>query len=265
MSIPVDGGLDLQLVNKIINLPDPTSAHDAANKEYVDAIAQGVVYKQAVQGVALANVSKTSPGAIGSVTSGQRVLLVGQTTASEDGIWIFNGNTSALTRPTDFLTGAVEEPGTSVFDESQDTLWALITTGNVTVDTTAQNWTSISSAGSISVTAPLTKTGSTIALTTPLAVTFGGTGGSSASAARTALSVPGKFASSIGDGTTTTFSVAHSLGTKDVHVQIYDLATLVWELVQWSVVDVNTVSVGPFGAAPAVAGASAGKRVVVFG
>lgn len=61
-------------------------------------------------------------------------------------------------------------------------------------------------------------------LTGTLAVTHGGTGATTAAAARTALGVPGKFAASVGNGSATAIAVTHSLGTTDVIVQVKEVA-----------------------------------------
>lgn len=270
MTLPVDSTLNFQNAAGIINLPDPVNAQDPATKHYVDAAMQGVIYKTSVVATATANVNLASPGAIGGATAGQRVMLTAQTTGSQNGLWIWNGATSALTRPADFAAGAVEEPGTSVLDESTGFLWAMTNTSNVTVDTTASTWTKIGAAGSYTFQAPITNNSGQIGLNNgnPLPIANGGTGAATASAARAALSATGKYATTVGDGTTLTFAVTHNLGSTDVNVQVYDMATGSQELVQTTVAGVNTVSVS-FSVAPAAAGGSlgsgTGKRVVVVG
>jgi hypothetical protein len=271
MTLAVDSNLDFQSVNTAVNLPTPISSGDAANKAYVDAVAQGIIYKEAVAAVSTTNVSVASPGAIGSASTGDRVLLAGQTTESENGLWTWNGATSALTRTPDFDTGSTQEPGTSVFDEGTDTSWTLINTGNVTVDTTDQSWTQTTSAGSLTFDAPLTQSGSTVSLNggDPLDVTDGGTGASTPAGARSNLNATGKYATTVGDASATSFTITHNLGTTDIQVSVYDMATGAQELVGVTVDTVNTCTVGAFGSAPAAAtgtiGSGTGKRVVVIG
>lgn len=72
------------------------------------------------------------------------VLLVGQTTASQDGPWTVASG--AWTRPTDFASGAVISGGRTCQVEAgtlfAKTIWGLSTqAGAITVDTTAQVWT----------------------------------------------------------------------------------------------------------------------------
>jgi hypothetical protein len=276
VTIPVDSPLDFQNVNKPINVPDPTNAQDAATKHYVDSVAQGIVYKQAVAAASDATIGNVSLAAPGgnldgfALSAGQRILLTAQTTPAQNGVWVWNGAAAALTRPTDFATGAVEHPGTAVFVENgtdnSKVTYNMNTAGDVTVDTTAQTWTKSSGASTLTFNAPLTQTGNTVSLNngSPLPIVNGGTGASSALNARAALGATGKFATSIGDGATTVFNVAHNLGTTDVHVQVIDLASGGFELVQWVTNGVNGITL-TFGSAPAVASANTGKRVIVIG
>ena len=69
-----------------------------------------------------------------------------------------------------------------------------------------------------------------------------------------------KYAAVIGDGTATSYNVAHSLGSEDVTVSVYDVATKEDVLVDVSRVDANTVLV-EFSTAPA----ANSYRVVVVG
>ena len=60
---------------------------------------------------------------------------------------------------------------------------------------------------------------------TDVAVLHGGTGASTASAARTNLGVIEKVVATIGDGSATSFAITHSRGTTDVTVEVYDAST----------------------------------------
>ena len=83
-----------------------------------------------------------------TVVAGDRVLLAGQTTPSQNGIWVFgsfgSAVTAALTRPSDYAAGAVLRPQQYVYVESgtnyEGSQWKSEGTGAITVDTTSVNF-----------------------------------------------------------------------------------------------------------------------------
>lgn len=146
----------------LTNLAAPVNSTDAATKSYVDTAVdnaiQGRDYKQSVRVASTANVSTSSaPSSIDGVTlsSGDRILLKDQTTGSQNGIWVFNGSGSALTRATDADANAEVTAGLAVFVTegtiNADTQWALTTNDPITVGTTALTFAQIG--GSTSYTA----------------------------------------------------------------------------------------------------------------
>ena len=164
------------------SVPTPVGANDAANKSYVDSTAQGLNAKYSVVAMSTSNLALTGAQTVDGIAlvATNRVLLTGQTTASQNGIWVVQ--TGAWTRPTDFATGSTQI-GTYVFVEvgtaNSSSGWIENGSTSVIVDTTAQTWTQFSGAGEIIAGTGITKTGNTIALTTPVAVGNGGTGTSS--------------------------------------------------------------------------------------
>ncbi len=146
---------------------DPTAAQDLATKAYVDALAQGLSPKEAVRVRSGANVNTASPGANVdgvAMAAGDRVLLSNQITASQNGLWVWNGAAVAMTRALDADSEA-DLLGASVFvleGTSADTLWTLTTDAPITVGTTALTWTQFNSAGDIVGGNGLTKTGNTL-------------------------------------------------------------------------------------------------------
>lgn len=76
-----------------------------------------------------------------STEAGQRVLLIGQTTKSQNGPWVLSAG--AWSRPADFPAAGVHAAcsvlisGGELLGGSQ---WYLRTTGTITIDTTAQTW-----------------------------------------------------------------------------------------------------------------------------
>lgn len=107
-------------------------------------------YRLACVAVGVANLAVSAPGAtIDGVTlaTGDRVLLTAQSTASQNGIWSWNGAAAALTRPLDYpVAGTVQafldlyvpiRSGTSY----SGSVWRCTTTGVVTIDSTSTAWT----------------------------------------------------------------------------------------------------------------------------
>lgn len=113
MAITYTTNLDLKN-NRITNLGAPAMGSDGATKQYVDAVATGLVWKDTVRVATTANVNLAAPGAIDGVVlaNGNRVLVMAQTDPVENGIYVFNGG--ALTRATDADTSAELRPGTAV-------------------------------------------------------------------------------------------------------------------------------------------------------
>lgn len=81
--------------------------------------------------------------------------------------------------------------------------------------------------------------------TSVLPIANGGTGGATAAAALAALGAVHQFATTIGDGTTTTFAVNHALNTTDLMVQCWELTGSKRQipLVEIQLTDANNLSV----------------------
>jgi hypothetical protein len=95
---------------------------------------------------------------------------------------------------------------------------------------------------------------------TDVAVLHGGTGASTASAARTNLGVIEKVVATIGDGSATSFAITHSRGTTDVTVEVYDASTN-----DTVIANVNRNSTSQVTVSFASAPASNAYKVVVIG
>ena len=97
----------------------PSNASDVANKSYVDGIVGGGVYwKEPAKAASTANVTISNPGTDSfdgvTLVSGDRLLLKNQSSAAENGVYDFNGSSSALTRSSD-ANSADELNGLAIF------------------------------------------------------------------------------------------------------------------------------------------------------
>lgn len=132
---------------------DPTAALGAATKQYVDGIAAGMTWKAAVNLRATSNVALTgSTGtlvidghtALDTSSVGYRLLLNGQSTSSENGIYTYadNGTSYTLTRSTD-ADAFAELDGAAVF-VMEGTSWVgtqWVQTNHYLSSFSGQTWT----------------------------------------------------------------------------------------------------------------------------
>ncbi len=151
---------------KLINVATPTSANDAANKAYVDSIAQGIDIRASVRVATTANITLSGTQTIDGVAviAGDRVLVKAQTAGADNGIYVVAAG--AWARATDADANAEVTAGMFTFVEegtaNADTGWVLTTDNPITLGTTALTFTQFTGAGAITAGNGLTKTGSTI-------------------------------------------------------------------------------------------------------
>lgn len=136
--------------NTINNVASASTNSQAPNWGQVKSLVDGLssLYKyKTVRVVATTNISLSSPGStIDGITlvSGDRILLTGQTTQSQNGIYIWTGSSSTLTRSVDSdswseFTGC----NVSVYEGTTngDTKWFCPVNDGGTLDTTAITYT----------------------------------------------------------------------------------------------------------------------------
>jgi hypothetical protein len=205
---------------KITGLADPTADADAANKGYVDGVAQGLDVKDSVVATTTANGTLSTAFANGqsidgvTLQTGDRILIKNQTTASQNGIYNVNAS-GAPSRTTDMGTGS-NAAGAFVFVEqgtvnAENGFTCTSDTGSAVVGTNNLTFAQFSGAGQIIAGDGLDKSGNTLSvdlkangglviesteiavkldassITGTLAIGDGGTGATTASAALTAL------------------------------------------------------------------------------
>lgn len=208
---------------KITNLADPTSAQDAATKAYVDATAQGLDPKASAKAASTANLTLSGAQTVDgiSLSADDRVLVKNQSNPEENGIYVVKSGAWVRAADADSwgeLISAfvfVEEGSTNA-----DNGYLCTIDGGGTLGTTAITWVQFSGAGQITAGNGLTKTGNTIDV-------GAGTGilSNSNDVAIDTSVVARHYATDIGDNSATSFTVTHSLGTRDVTVSIYDKST----------------------------------------
>lgn len=172
-------------------LADPSAAQDAATRAYVDTAVAGLVSGQVLKGsvrVSVStNVNTAAPGASldgVTLTNGDVVLLYGQTTGSQNGPYVFNGAATPMTRAANWDSSGEAVLGSYwiVREGTRADNFAIMTN-----DTTFTLGTSTMAVTHISATA--------------------------------SAAVP--YEIDLGDGSATTFTVTHNLGTKAVLVSVF--------------------------------------------
>lgn len=194
---------------KITGLATPTSATDAATKAYVDSAVNGTDWKNSVRAATTANITLSGTQTVDGVAlvANDRVLVKDQSTGSQNGIYVVAAG--AWTRATDADENAEVTAGLAVMvtegTTNADTQWRLTTNDAIAIDTTALNFTQIGAGSSYTQGTGVSITGNVISVDTAV--------------------VARKFAQSIGDGSATSISITHGLGTTDIQVQVFEIAT----------------------------------------
>lgn len=172
----------------LTNLLDPVSLQDAATKNYVDNVAQGLDVKASVVGSTTANITlsglATQAGGdwTSALTSGDRVLVKNQTAQADNGIYVASAST--WTRSADANTWAelvsaftFVEYGTTL----ADTGWVCTVDAGGTLGVTPVTWSQFSGAGTYTAGTGLTLTGTQFSITNTAvtAASYGVAGGTS--------------------------------------------------------------------------------------
>jgi hypothetical protein len=245
---------------KITSLATPTDSSDAATKAYVDGVAEGLHVHEAARVYVGTDINLSNALEAGDIIdgitliAGDRVLVNGQTTTSQNGIYVVQA-TGAAVRAIDFDTALEVDSGDFIFVTAGTTFGStgwVQTLKPATIGTDPISFTQFSGAGTYLAGAGLTLTGSTFsadvtpssgnasvtntggAIEVKTDTTRGlsvdanglgvnaGTGLAFSSGALTFASGYGvrKFSENI--ASTTAHVTTHSLATRDVTVAVYD-------------------------------------------
>jgi hypothetical protein len=302
---------------KLTSLGSPAADTDAANKGYVDSVAQGLDIKASARlattgALSAYTFSATGGGTLTGNANGalsidgvtpsvaDRILVKNEVSgnAPYNGIYVVttvgDGSTAyVLTRSADANTSAEVTSGMFVFVEegttNDNTGWVLTTNNPITLNTTALVFAQFSGAGTYSASNGVLLTGSnfTFAPRSGYGLQTGASGAEVKLATTSGLNLSSdlavgagagitvltntvaidttvvvtKYNTSIGDGSATSYTVTHNLGTRDVQVTLYDNSSPYAEVIA----DVQHTTTNTITVLFSVAPTSNQYRVVVQG
>jgi hypothetical protein len=238
-----------------------------ATTSYVDGLVQGLNVKDSVLGATTPNDGSlpVSPSNVGSLSTiggvskvnGGRFLLKNQSTAAENGVYVYTSANNTLTRAADQLT-----------PEKGD--YVLVTEGTYAatgwIATTDTTWTQFAAANEYTAGTNIAINSNQISFSGILPVANGGTNANTAAGAKTSLGFTTKYAENNlllqPTSNVVTWVVTHGMASRDVNVQVYELST--YEQVEVDVARTNTTAVTLTWVATTNVAADA-YRVVVVG
>lgn len=227
MAKPVASNLDFQSGSRVLNLPAPASPAEPVRLQDLNSAIEGLKNKDSVTVAAQGNINLASPGAAidgETLVSGDRalgsVLLRFQTDPAENGLWIWNGATSPMTRTLDASTATELNNAVVSVQRGTDAGQTFRQSATVsTLNTDAVTWIDFGTGVSA---ATETNAGKIEIANQP--ETDAGTDDERAVTPLKLANWSGrkqKHAAVIGDGSATQFDITHNFGTRDVAVEVY--------------------------------------------
>jgi hypothetical protein len=182
----------------------------------IAAAAQGIDVKNSVRvattaNIDLSNATQTIDGVV--VDDGDRVLVKNQSTASENGIYVYTeGAPNTLVRADDATDGNLSAGSFTFVEEGSvnaDSGFVISTDGDITVGTTGITWTQFSGTGQIVAGNGITKTGPELSVDAGSGITVDANGVSIASdyAGQSSITTLGTVTTGVWNGST--IDVAH--------------------------------------------------------
>lgn len=214
---------DFNNVSRLLNLPNATSDQEPATYAQLKSQIEGLAWKDSARVKTQANLNLSAPGSSIdgiSLSSGDRLLVASQTTTSQNGLYVWNGASTPATRTLDASTFDELEAAVVTIEEGTDagTTWRQ-TEVNGTLDTSAVTWSAFgivtpaaseTTAGKIEIATQAETDAGTddVRAITPLKLaTWSG--------------APKRYAAAVGDGSNTSYTITHNLGTRDLQVGVY--------------------------------------------
>lgn len=157
---------------KITNLANPSSPQDAATKDYVDNVAQGLDVKASCLWATTGNITLSGLGTqaggewTGSLTAGDRILVKNQTAQEDNGIYV--AAAGSWTRASDANTWDSLRSAFTFVEQGAtqaDTGWVCTIDAGGTLGVTPITWAQFSGAGTYTAGTGLTLTGNTFSIT----------------------------------------------------------------------------------------------------
>jgi hypothetical protein len=238
---------------RITGLAAPTDGTDAANRQFVvdqvQSAATGISVKDPVRVVSETNVALTGLQTIDGVAlvGGDRVLLVGQTNKTQNGVYVAAAGAwsrAIAEDETNELKGAfwLVNEGT----QGQKTQWIV---NNSTAPEIGTDEITIVKFGAITIYTASTGVQLVGSDFRAQVVAGGGVTASGSGLAVDTAIVARKFSQNIGDGVSVSITVTHNLGTEDITVSLKDSVTKQSALTSWVIASANAVTL-TFATAP---------------
>ncbi|MFH1493734.1 MAG: hypothetical protein ABIG70_02935 [Pseudomonadota bacterium] len=215
--------LDFASASRIRNLPAPVNSDEPARLADLNSAVEGLAWKDSCRVASQSNINLASPGTtIDSVAmdTGDRVLVKAQTAGAENGLYIWNGSATPMTRSLDANASAELEQAVTTIEEgtSAGTTWRQSVV-NFVLGTDTVTWmlfgSSVGAASETSqgiaeiATQTETDTGTDdLRIVTPLKLA-------------TWTGKTKRAQGMIGDGSATQFDVNHNFNSRDIIVQVF--------------------------------------------